>query len=227
MPTTITYLGHSCFQIRSAGRTLLIDPFLTGNPQAAAAADSVEADYILVSHGHGDHVGDTVAIAERTGATVISNHEIVTWLRQRGVRQTHDMHLGGSHRFDFGTLKLTVAHHGSMLPDGSNGGSPAGFLLRTADGTIYHAGDTALFGDMRLIGDAELKVAMLPIGDNYTMGPEDSLRAIALLRPQVVVPMHFNTFSAIAQDGSAWATEVSAQGIAKPVVLDPGRSLML
>jgi L-ascorbate metabolism protein UlaG (beta-lactamase superfamily) len=227
MPTTITYLGHSCFQIRSAGRTLLIDPFLTGNPQAAAAADSVEADFILVSHGHGDHVGDTVAIAERTGATVISNHEIVTWLRQRGVRQTHDMHLGGSHRFDFGTLKLTVAHHGSMLPDGANGGSPAGFLLKTADGTIYHAGDTALFGDMRLIGDAELKVALLPIGDNYTMGPEDSLRAIALLRPQVVVPMHFNTFPAIAQDGTAWATEVSAQGIAKPVVLDPGRSLML
>lgn len=227
MTTTLTFLGHGAFQIETAGQSVLIDPFLTGNPLASVSADEVAADAIIVSHGHGDHVGDTIAIAKRTGALVIANHEIITWFRKQGLTRTHDMHIGGSHRFDFGVVKLTIAHHGSMLPDGSDGGNPAGILLKTADGNIYHACDTGLFGDMALIGEEGLKVAILPIGDNYTMGPEDSLRAIRLLKPERVVPGHYNTFPVIEQDVGAWAAAVTAETCAKPVVLKPGSSLTL
>ncbi|MEY3458169.1 MAG: hypothetical protein RL215_1326, partial [Planctomycetota bacterium] len=131
MTTTLTYYGHSAFLLQTAGRSVLIDPFLTGNPQASISAAEVQADYIVISHGHGDHVGDAVEIAKRTHALVISNHEISLWLKRQGVPRTHDMHIGGSHRFSFGTLKLTIAHHGSILPDGSCGGSPAGLLFQT------------------------------------------------------------------------------------------------
>ncbi|MCA9914350.1 MAG: metal-dependent hydrolase, partial [Anaerolineae bacterium] len=166
MATTLTFLGHSAFQIRIDEKTILIDPFLTHNPLAAVSADDIEADYIIVTHGHDDHVGDTIAIAKRTGAVVISNHEICEWLLRQGVPNVHGMHIGGSHAFPFGTVKLTIAHHGSMLPDGSYGGNPAGILVQTTDGTIYHAGDTGLFYDMTLIGEEGLDVAILPIGDN-------------------------------------------------------------
>lgn len=227
MPATITFLGHSCFQVQTGGKSILIDPFLTGNPQAAASAESIHADAIIVSHGHGDHVGDTVAIAKRTGAVVISNYEISLWMKKQGVANTHDMSIGGSHRFDFGTVKLTIAHHGSVLDDGTYGGSPAGVLLKTDAGTIYHAGDTALFGDMQLIGDEGIKVAILPVGDNYTMGPDDSLRAITLLRPVLVVPCHANTFPVIQQDLAAWARAVSSATTARPVVLEPGAAVSI
>jgi L-ascorbate metabolism protein UlaG (beta-lactamase superfamily) len=227
MATTITFLGHGCFQFETNGSTILIDPFLTGNPLASVTADEVRPDYIIVSHGHGDHVGDTVAIAARTNAIVIANHEIITWLRKQGVKRTHDMHIGGSHQFEFGTVKLTIAHHGSMLPDGSYGGNPAGILLKTVDGNFYHACDTGLFMDMTLIGDAGLKVAILPIGDNYTMGPEDSIRAIEFLRPEIVVPGHYNTFPVIAQDVERWAESVGRQTPARPVILKPGQQLKL
>jgi L-ascorbate metabolism protein UlaG (beta-lactamase superfamily) len=222
MTTTITFLGHSAFQIHTAGKTLLIDPFLSGNPLATISAADVHPDFIIVSHGHGDHIGDTVAIAKRTGALVIANYEIATWLQKQGVERTHDMNVGGSCRFDFGVLKLTIAHHSSMLPDGSNGGSPSGLLLKTVDGTIYHACDTALFSDMTLIGDEGLKVAMLPIGDNYTMGPEDAVRAIEFLRPETAIPCHYNTFPAILQDVKVWADMVRSRTSANPVVLAPG-----
>ena len=139
MTTSITFLGHGAFQIVTGGKTILIDPFLTGNPLASVTADDVQADFIIVSHGHGDHVGDTVAIAQRCNALVITNYEIAGWLEKQGVARTHGMNTGGSYAFEFGTVKLTLAHHGSMLPDGSYGGCATGVLLMTVDGNIYHA----------------------------------------------------------------------------------------
>lgn len=224
MTTTLTFLGHSAFQIDTSGHSILIDPFLTGNPAASTTAAELHPDVIIVSHGHSDHVGDTIEIARRTNALVIANHEIITWLKRHGVKKTHDMHLGGRHRFEFGTVKLTVAHHGSMLPDGSYGGNPAGILLGTTDGYIYHAADTALFSDMRLTGDVGLKVAILPIGDNYTMGPDDAVLATQLLRPEFVIPVHYDTFPLICQDAAAWSEAVASQTSAVPVVLCPGQS---
>jgi L-ascorbate metabolism protein UlaG (beta-lactamase superfamily) len=152
MTTSLTWLGHAALLVETGGYRLLVDPFLTGNPAASMAAADAPADYILISHGHGDHVGDTVSIAQRTGATVIGNAEIAGWAQKKGLK-AHGQHLGGGFIYPFGYLKLTMALHGSALPDGTNGGNPAGFLLTTTDGLkIYLAGDTGLFGDMQLIG---------------------------------------------------------------------------
>ncbi len=227
MSTTITWLGHSAFQIVIDGTTLLIDPFLSDNPRASVAAEDCNPDVILLTHGHQDHVGDTVELARRCDALVVANFEICHWLQKQKVQSTHAMHLGGSHRFEWGRLKLTLAHHGSMLPDGSYGGNPAGLLLETADGVIYHAGDTALFLDMQLIGEAGIDVALLPIGDNYTMGPADALRAVQLLQPRVVIPMHYGTWPLIDQDVDAWAGQVADQTESEPIVLQPGESYEL
>src|SRR5262245_42556021 len=228
MVASLTWLGHGAWRLEAAGQRVLIDPFFTGNPAATVSASDVAADFILVSHGHGDHVGDTVAIARRTGATVIANYEITEWLGKQGIPKTHAMNTGGARAFPFGHLKLTIAHHTSMLPDGANGGNPCGFLIRLADGRhLYHAADTGLFLDMQLIGEEGLDVAILPIGDNYTMGPADSLRAIRLLKPKRVIPTHFGTWDLIAQDAAAWAARVKAETAAEPVVLKPGQSLKL
>jgi len=222
MSTNLTWLGHGTFEIQTAGQTLLIDPFLTDNPSASTTADAVNPDVILITHGHGDHVGDAVAIAKRTGALCIANFEIVHWLGRQGVENTHPLHIGGQHEFDFGTLKLTIAHHGSMLPDGSYGGNPCGLLLKLADGTIYHAADTGLFGDMRLIGEEGVDLAILPIGDNFTMGPGDAVRATKLIEPARVLPDHFNTWPLIEQDPHAWAERIRSETSAEPLVLEPG-----
>ncbi len=224
MATRLRWLGHACLLFESDGRHVLVDPFLSNNPVAADKPEKVPADFILVSHGHGDHVGDTTAIARRTGATVIANYEISQWFAtKQGLRKTHGQHIGGSHVFPFGRVKLTLALHGSELPDGSNGGNPCGFLIYFNDGKkVYDAADTGLFGDMRLIGEEGIDLAILPIGDNYTMGPDDSLRAIKLLQPKKVVPIHYNTFDLIAQDAAAWANRVRQETQAEPVVLKPG-----
>jgi L-ascorbate metabolism protein UlaG (beta-lactamase superfamily) len=203
---------------------LLIDPFLTGNDLADVGPDQVQADYVLVSHGHGDHVGDAVAIAKRTGATTISNFEIQNWFLAQGVESAHPLHIGGGFDFPFGRVKLTIAHHGSALPDGSYGGNPAGFLLTLEGKKIYHACDTGLFYDMKLIGEDGLDLAILPIGDNFTMGPDDALRAVKLLEPKVVIPIHYDTFDVIQQDPHAFAQRVEAETSAKCVVLKAGET---
>jgi L-ascorbate metabolism protein UlaG (beta-lactamase superfamily) len=225
MTVKITYHGHSCFNIQTAAANLLIDPFLTGNGMADISADQAQADYILVSHAHGDHMGDTVPIAKRTGATVITNYEIANYLEKKGVK-AHGMHIGGSYQFPFGRVKLTIAHHGSSFEDsGMYAGNPCGFLLWLEDKVLYHAGDTALFYDMTLIGDAGLDVAMLPIGDNFTMGPDDAIRAVEFLHPKTTILMHYNTFPVIKQDAQAVAQTISARTSAKPVVLKPGETM--
>jgi L-ascorbate metabolism protein UlaG (beta-lactamase superfamily) len=228
MSFKLTWLGHNAFSLDIDGVKILIDPFLTGNPTAAAKPDEVEADYILISHGHGDHVGDAVDIARRTGAMVVSNTEIRRWFAAQGIEKVHGQHIGGGHNFDFGNLKLTIAQHGSMLPDGSNGGNPAGLLITARYGKrVYFACDTGLFYDMKLIGEEGLDLAVLPIGDNFTMGPDDALRAVKLLEPKAVIPVHYNTWDLIAQDADAWARRVSQETGAKPVVLKPGGSYTL
>lgn len=228
MSTRVRWLGHACLLVESDGRKILIDPFLTGNPAAACKADDVSADFILISHGHGDHVGDAVALARRTGATVVANYEISEWLKGQGVEKVHGQQHGGAHAFPFGTVKLTLAFHGSVLPDGTYGGNPCGFLLYLKDGKrIYDAADTGLFGDMRLIGEEGLDLAILPIGDNYTMGPDDALRAVKLLEPKKVLPIHYNTWDLIAQDAHAWADRVRQQTKTQPLVLKPGEATEL
>jgi L-ascorbate metabolism protein UlaG (beta-lactamase superfamily) len=225
MTNKLTWLGHAALFLQISEARLLVDPFLSGNPQAAMKADSVQAEYILVTHGHGDHVGDTIAIAKRTGATVISNAEICGWLGKQGVK-THGQHLGGGFNYPFGYLKMTYALHGSALPDGSYGGNPGGFLLTTTDDhKLYIAGDTGLFGDMQLIGAAGLDLAVLPIGDNYTMGPADALQAVKFLNPKAVLPIHYNTFALIQQDAAAWAALVEKETSAHVSLLKPGESL--
>lgn len=222
----VTWYGHATWRVRLDDTHVLIDPFLTNNPKAPLSAEDAEADYIVVTHGHGDHIGDAEAIAKRTGATVIANAEIARWLGKRDVK-THGQHIGGGFHYPFGYVKLTIAVHGSSLPDGSYGGMPAGVLINAQGKTVYHAGDTGLFASMSLIGDEGLDVALLPIGDNYTMGPADALRAVKLLRPRVVIPMHFETWDLIAQDPHAWAERVRAETDSRPLVLDVGESYTL
>jgi len=229
MPTEITWLGHNCWSIAAGGRTILIDPFLDDSPTAPVKAAGVRADFILVSHGHGDHVGDTVKIAQRTGATVIANFEVGQWLAKKGIDggKIVDMNPGGGITQPFGHVKMTIAHHSSSMPDGSYGGVPSGFLLTLGKSRVYFACDTALFLDMKLIGTGGLDLAILPIGDKYTMGPEDSLDAIKLLNPKRVAPCHYNTWPPIAQDAAAWAERVRSHTAAEPIVLEPGEKIML
>jgi len=225
MSVKITWHGHSAFEIVHDKTCLLIDPFLTGNPVAKISSDTLNPDAILMTHGHEDHIGDTISIAKRTGCLVICNFEISEWLGHQGLENVHPMQIGGQHHFEFGTLKFTIAHHGSALPEGTYGGNPAGLLLTLEALTLYHAGDTGLFYDMNLIGEAGIDFAILPIGDNFTMGPEDSIRAIQFLKPKQVTPCHYNTWPIIAQDAEAWAEQVRSKTDAKPVVLEVGQSV--
>lgn len=223
MAIQVTWLGHSAFQLAIGEYSVLIDPFLNGNPLAPIRAGDVAADFILLSHGHGDHVGDTVAIAKRTGAMVVANYEVGVWVRKQGVEHVHTLNPGGGIQLPFGRVELTIAHHSSSLPDGSYGGQPNGILIFTDEGpTLYHAGDTTVFMEMQLIGAHGIDLAMLPIGDYFTMGPDGSLKAIEFMKPKAVIPMHYNTFDPIAQDAGAWALRVQNETDALPVVLDPG-----
>lgn len=197
-----TYYGHSCFAVEVAGKRLLFDPFITGNPLAQhIELASIKADYMLITHGHGDHIMDAVALAGLTGATVITNYEIYLWLEKQGVKNIHPMNAGGKWKFDFGHVHCTAAVHSSMLPDGSYGGNPVGFVITSAEGSFYYAGDTALTYDMKIWGKQhELDFAVLPIGDNYTMGIEDAARAAKWLKTKEVVGVHYNSFPHIQID---------------------------
>jgi len=227
MSAILTWYGHSTFGLQIGATRILLDPFFDGNPAASATADEVSADYLLISHGHADHVGDAVSIARRCQAMVISCFEIANWFAGQDIR-THAQHLGGGFQHPFGYLKLTLALHGSALPDGSYGGQPCGFLLTTPQQQkIYFAGDTGLFGDMGLIGEEGVDLALLPIGDNFTMGPADALRAVKLLQPRFVIPCHYNTWDLIAQDAHAWADSVHAETETEAIVLDPGGTFTL
>jgi L-ascorbate metabolism protein UlaG (beta-lactamase superfamily) len=227
MTVNITWYGHACFLIETGQAKLLTDPFLTGNPLAPVSADEVHADYILVSHGHGDHIGDTIPIAQRTGATVIANFEIQNWISAQGISNVHPQHIGGGFNYPWGRVKLTIAQHGSALPDGSYGGNPCGFLFYIDDVTIYHACDTGLFYDMKLIGEEGIDLAILPIGDNFTMGPDDALRAVELIQPKQVIPIHYDTFDVIKQDPHAWAERVQQKTQSLATVMQPGQRLAL
>lgn len=227
MSTKLTWLGHASMLVETGGYKLLVDPFLADNPTCTTDPGDIEPDYILISHGHGDHVGDAVEIAKRSGAMVIANFEIATWFENQGL-EAHAQHLGGGFHYPFGYLKLTLALHGSALPDGSYGGNPAGFLLTTTDGEkIYLACDTGLFGDMRLIGEEGIDLAVLPIGDNFTMGPDDALRAVKFVNPKHVIPVHFGTWELIAQDPEEWATRVRSETDTEPHVLQVDESFTL
>ncbi len=219
---TLTYHGHATWGLETKGTRILIDPFFTGNPQTKAAAGDVSANFIILTHAHGDHYGDTVAIAKRTGATVISNFEIVSYCQKQGVANAHPLHIGGGYTFPFGRVKLTVAHHGSSFPDGTYGGNPAGVVVEMEGKRLYNAGDTALFSDMSLIAEGGLDVALLPIGDNFTMGPDDAALAAKLLRARTVIPQHYNTWPVIVQDPEAFKRRVEESTSSKVVVLKPG-----
>ncbi len=211
MSYQVTFFGHGTFGLKINDFQILIDPFFSGNPSTQTKPGDLNPDYILITHGHGDHVGDAVEIANQTGAKVIANAEIARWMGAKGA-ETFPQHIGGGHDYPFGYVKLTLAVHGSSMPDGSYGGMPAGFLITTPDQEkIYFAGDTGLFGDMRLIGEEGIHLAALPIGDNYTMGPDDALRAVKMIRPQHVIPAHYNTWPLIAQDPEAWKKRVEGE----------------
>lgn len=200
----VSYHGHSVVKIETNGTTILIDPFITNNQLTDLEVNSVHPDVIILTHGHSDHVGDTVSLAKKNNSLVIANFELATYLSWQGL-ETHGMSIGGAYEFDFGKVKLTPAFHGTGMVTENNEiiylGMPAGILFTAEGKTIYHAGDTALFSDMKLIGDRHpIDVAFLPIGDNFTMGPEDAAYAAKLLNAQITVPIHFNTFPPIKQD---------------------------
>ena len=228
MANQLEWLGHGGWKLTTSGHTVLLDPFVDDSPVAVCKAADLEADFILVSHGHFDHIADVAKIAKRTNAQVIANFEIAGWLQaNHGVESTIGMNLGGWVTLPFGKVQMTVAHHSSQLPDGSYGGNPGGFVLALPETTIYFACDTALFSDMQLIGETGIDVAVLPIGDLLTMGPEDSVRATKLINPKTVLPAHYNTWPPIAQDAHRWATMISEQTSARPVILQPGESFSL
>jgi L-ascorbate metabolism protein UlaG (beta-lactamase superfamily) len=221
----VTCYGHSCFAAQVAGRTLLFDPFITGNELARQVdVRKIGADYILISHGHEDHMADAADIAKRTGATLVSNYEIIVWFGKRGLTKGHPLNHGGGHQFDFGRVKFVNAIHSSGLPDGSYGGNPGGFVVESKAGNFYYSGDTALTLDMKLIGETtKLTFAALCIGDNFTMGVEDALKATDFVRCNEVLGLHYNTFPPIQIDEKAALQAFEAAG-KRLRLLRPGES---
>jgi len=221
----VTYYGHSCFAVQVAGKNLLFDPFISQNELARAVnVSKVPADYILISHGHMDHMADASDIAHRTGAMIISNFEIAVWFGKQGIQKTHPMNHGGGFNFDFGRVKFVNAIHSSSMPDGAYGGNPGGFVVESSAGSFYYAGDTALTLDMKLIGDStKLLFAALPIGDNFTMGVDDAVRAAEFVRCNEILALHYNTFPPIKVDTREAAEKFKAAG-KKLHLLSPGES---
>ena len=219
MSVSLTWLGHATWLLDTSNYHIIIDPFLTDNPKAGCAAEDIEVDYVLLTHGHFDHVADAAAIANRCNATLVANYEIATWFATKhGVQNTLGMNIGGSASLPFGKLTMTHAIHSSQLPDGSYGGNPGGFLLTIEGKRICFAGDTALFSDMQLIGKLGVDVAILPIGDLFTMGPEDSVQAARWLGASLVLPSHYGTWPPIEQNAEAWAQMIEGEVQARAIV---------
>ncbi len=209
----LRYFSHSSFQITTqSGKVILIDPFLDDNPTCPVNSDDISADFIILTHGHGDHIGDAFKIAKRTNPLFICVNELANYVADKGF-QAHNMHIGGGFDFEFGRLKFTIAHHGSMTPDNTYGGEPAGVILTIDGKSIYHTGDTGLFYDMKLIGEmTPIDYMLLPIGDNFTMGITDAVKAVELANPTVAIPMHYNTFPVIEADPDEFKKKVEAVG---------------
>lgn len=227
MTLTLTWYGHAAFGLAADGHTVLVDPFISDNPIATAATDSIPAETILLTHAHNDHVGDTVAIAKRTGATVIATVELANWLQSQGVEHTVGANFGGTVQFAGGSAKFVPAWHTSSYttPEGTVAtGIPAGFVVRFGGKTIYFAGDTCVFLDMQLIGEEGLDIAILPIGDHFTMGPKDAVRAAGLLKATTIIPCHYDTFKAIEQDEQAFKDAVESQTTSTVTIVAPGSS---
>ncbi len=222
----LRYLGHSGLAITAGGEEMLVDPFITGNPRAGARLDELAPELIVITHAHGDHWGDTPTLSERTGATVVGTAEVAAYAGRLGLAN-HAMNIGGSHAFGAFRVAYTPAWHSSSFPDGTYGGMPAGVIIEAGGKRVYHAGDTALFSDMALVARGGLDVAFLPIGDNFTMGPADALEAVRLLKPAVVVPIHYGTFPVIAQDAAAFKVAVEGATGSSCVVLAPGEGMTL
>ncbi len=224
----ITWIGQSAVLIEGAKTKVIIDPFINGNPDVKdLKPEDIDVNYIIATHGHWDHLGDTIEIAKRTKATFIAPFELVTYCQKKGVENAHPMHIGGAHRFsdDF-WVKLTIAHHGSAVINDEEGivytGNPCGVVIELDGKKIYHAGDTGLFLDMQLIGELGLDLALLPIGDNFTMGPEDAAKAVEFLKPKKVMPMHYLAWPLIEQDPNKFKELVGDK--AEVVIVKPGES---
>jgi L-ascorbate metabolism protein UlaG (beta-lactamase superfamily) len=222
----LTWHGHATFSLTtSTGHHLMFDPWLDDNPLSDLKADQVtQLDFVLCSHGHSDHFADAIKLCTKTNAKLLGTHELVAFAQSKGVKQTHALHIGGGNRFPFGYAKMTPAMHGGQIAGDTEGKFttfPGGWWLDLGDARLYHAGDTALLMDMQLL-NGRVDVALLPIGDNYTMGPEDAARAVELIRPRVVIPMHYNTFEVIRQDPQAFAKRVG--NVAEVLVMQPGQT---
>ncbi len=223
----LKYFSHSAFQITTdAGKKILIDPFLDGNPTSPVKSKDVDADFIILTHGHGDHIGDSFSIAKRCGSLFICCNELANYCSSKGFN-AHNMHIGGSHNFEFGRVKFTIAHHGSMTSDNYYAGEASGVILSIDGINLYHTGDTGLFYDMKLIGEmTPLDYMLLPIGDNYTMGITDAVKAVELANPKTAIPIHYNTFPVIQSDPEEFKKRVEVLG-KKVIVLKFGQEIIL
>lgn len=233
MALTFTWLGHSALLFEAGDNALIIDPFITNNGLIDVDAASIDVNAIALTHAHGDHVGftdegpagDTITIAKNNDVPIICNFEMGNWFMNKGIEKVLQGNPGGTRTVgDWLSIKFTKAFHSSSFGDGSYGGQPNGLIINMGGMTAYHAGDTSLFGDMALIGEAGLDIAFLPIGDVFTMGVEDSIKATKLLKPRYVFPIHYNTFPPIVQDAKAWAEAIVRETGAQPIVFDPGTS---
>ena len=221
----VRWLGHSAFHISGGGADVLVDPFLTGNPKGVISADDAQADVILLTHGHGDHYGDTISIAKRTGATVVAITELAGEIEGEGVENVLNPNLGGTVKFDWGWVKLVPAWHTAVSPSGT-AHAPAGLLISYGGHLIYHLGDTCLFGDLKLIaqrGD-KVELALVPIGGHYTMDRYDAVTAVELINPSQVIPIHYNTFPPIETDAEAFKQDVQNAGFSEVVIVQPGET---
>ena len=224
----VTYYGHACFAVKVGNYNLLFDPFITPNELAKHIdANTLVCDYVLISHGHEDHLADAESILKRTNSTIVSNYEIATWFAAKGIKNYHPMNFGGQWNFDFGSVKFVKAEHSSVLPDGTYGGNPGGFIVKTKTGNFYYAGDTALHYDMKLIGEYEkLDFAVLPIGDNFTMGIDDAIRASDFIKCNKIVGVHYDTFPYIKISKEAAIKKFATAG-KELILLNIGESFII